>query len=408
MIYTLRPYQQDASDASVDYLTDGGISNGIVVLPTGSGKSLVIADVANRLDAHAVIFNPSREILEQNLAKLESYGIDPAVFSASFGRREVGEITLATIGSVRKCPGAFKGVRYALVDECHLVNAKEGMYRDFFAALPGVRILGFTATPYRLATNSLGSELRFLTRTWPRVFRDLVYHQQIGKLFGEGYLCPLRYKEIPVLDASRMEVNTTGSDWTDKSVQLHLKDVDFGARLAEGVRRLLEAGRTPVVFTRFTTEARELADEIGDACQTVTAKTSPRQRQTILDAFKAGDIRCVANVGIIALGFDFPRLDTVVLGAPTRSLSRYYQQVGRAIRPHPEKPWAAVVDMVGSVEMFGRVEDLVLRPGGKTGEQWAYYTNRRQLTNVRLAEPSKSRSFWASAAGQARRKRRSP
>ncbi len=153
--------------------------------------------------------------------------------------------------------------------------------------------------------------------------------------------------------------------------------------MTEGVRRLLDAGRRAVVvFTRFTAEAEALARSLGAVAAVVTAKTPPRKRDAILGDFKAGRIRVVANVGIIALGFDFPLLDTVVLARPTRSLALYYQQVGRAIRPHPEKPWAAVVDLVGVTDMFGRIEDMELRPGGVSGQKWSVWSGRRQLTNV--------------------------
>jgi superfamily II DNA or RNA helicase len=156
--FKLRPYQQDASDAAVDYLTNGDKSrHGLIVAPTGSGKSLLIADIVERLDGETVVFQPSREILKQNAAKLAAYGREPAVFSASLGRREVGQVTLATIGSVVRHPEAFKGVRYVLIDECHGVNAKGGMFKTFLDAVSGARFLGLTATPYRLATNSLGA-----------------------------------------------------------------------------------------------------------------------------------------------------------------------------------------------------------------------------------------------------------
>jgi DNA repair protein RadD len=382
--FQLRPYQQAASDAAVDYLTSGAKGrHGLIVAPTGSGKSLLIADIVERLDGETVVFQPSREILVQNAAKLVAYGREPAVFSASLGRREVGQVTLATIGSVIRHPEAFKGVRYVLIDECHGVNAKGGMFKTFLDAVSGARFLGLTATPYRLATNSLGAELRFLTRTRPRVFRDLVHYTQIGDLFDDGFLCPVKYKQVPAIDHGRLKINSTGADWTDRSVQHHLDEIRFADRLTKGVKRLLAAGRHAiVVFTRFTDEAEALARSLGSVAAVVTAKTPARQRDAILDDFKAGRIQVVANVGIIALGFDFPRLDTVVLARPTRSLALYYQQVGRAIRLHPEKHWAAVVDMVGLVDMFGRIEDMELRPGGARGQKWSIWSGDRQLTNV--------------------------
>ena len=382
---TLRAYQAEAVEASLRYLRNGGGDRGVLIAPTGSGKSHMIAEIVRNLDGDAVVFQPSREILEQNAAKLVAASCRPAIHSASLGRREVGRVTLATIGSVRKTPELFSSCRYVLVDECHLVNPKKGMYRTFLEELGRTKILGLTATPYRLASNSWGSELRFLTRTRPRVFRDVVHHTQIGDLFRQGFLSPLRYREIPAIDLARLKVNSTGADYTDESVKRHFREISFPDRLVEGVGRLLESGRqSVVVFTRFTAEAEEVASGLGSRAAVVTAKTPPVERRRILEDFKAGRYQVVCNVGIIALGFDFPSLDTVVLARPTRSLALYYQQVGRAIRPHAAKKWAAVVDLVGLVRTFGKIEDLELRPGGVSGQKWAVWSGRRQLTNVYL------------------------
>lgn len=384
MNYILRPYQKKASDAAVEHMTDPRMKGrpALIVAPTGSGKSLVIAELVDRLPGSTIVFQPSKEILLQNQAKLISYGRKPAIWSASLGRRQIGDVTLATIGSVVKHPDAFAMVRNVIIDECHLVNPKQGMYKTFLDAMGKARIVGLTATPYRLATNSFGSELRFLTRTRPRVFRDLVHYTQIPDLFRDGYLCPLRYKEIPLIDRRRLEVNSTGADFTDASAERAYREVGFAERIVAGVRRLLNAGRRfVVVFTRFTREADAIAAELGDLAATVTAKTSPVERRRILEDFKDGRLRVVTNVGVIALGFDFPELDTVVLGRLTLSLALFYQQVGRAIRMHIAKNDAVVIDMVGNIRQFGRVEDMVLRPGGKKGEKWAFWSNGRQLTN---------------------------
>lgn len=108
MIFTLRPYQQEASDKAVEFFEAKKKTTAIMVLPTGSGKSLVIADIANRVDGHLLIFQPSKEILEQNFAKLQSYGvIDCSVYSASLNSKKVSRITFATIGSVVSKPEFF-------------------------------------------------------------------------------------------------------------------------------------------------------------------------------------------------------------------------------------------------------------------------------------------------------------
>nr|DAQ35880.1 MAG TPA: Chromatin remodeling complex ATPase [Caudoviricetes sp.] len=151
MTYKLRDYQQQASDAAIRFFSDNTKKrNAIEVLPTGAGKSLVIADIASRLEGHTLVFQPSKEILEQNYMKLCSYGVlDCSIYSASFGRKEISRVTFATIGSVKNHPELFQHFRNIIIDECHLVNPKEGMYKEFLTMLR-CKVLGLTATPYRL------------------------------------------------------------------------------------------------------------------------------------------------------------------------------------------------------------------------------------------------------------------
>lgn len=413
MTYELRSYQQAAVDAGLAYLTDEKLSgrHGIVVQPTGAGKSLVIANIVARLPGQCVVLQPSKEILEQNAQKLVSYNYHPAVFSASFGRREIGRITLATIGSVVRYAEAFRGIPYVLIDEAHqAVNPKGGQYLEFLEVLEGARILGLTATPFRLATNSLGSELRFLTRTRPRIFRDVVHVTQIQDLVRDGFWCPLEYRTLKVVDRTMLALNSTGADYTDASVQRHFAEVGFVGKLYDTVRALLDEGRKHIlVFTRFVAEAERLAQAL-PCVGVVTAETPAGVRADLIRAFRAGQIRVVANVGVLGIGFDFPALDTVVLGRPSVSLATYYQQVGRGVRPHQSKAHVVVADLVGLSDLFGKVEDLVVRSSGPKGEQWVVTSNGRALTNTyfaqrdgvhpqAVAKAQKNRQYWARRKG---------
>ena len=380
-MYALRDYQQEASNAAVRFFQNGWRQNGLIVLPTGSGKSLVIADIAYRLDAPVLVFQPSKEILEQNYDKLCSYGVEGVgIFSASFGRREVSRITFATIGSVKSCKDYFRKFRYVIIDECHNVSAKGGMYLDFIQTTQA-KVVGLTATPYRLASSmEYGSILRFLTRTQPRIFHEVIYHVQVAQLLQRGFLAQMNYYPINLVDQGRLKLNSTGADFTDKSVRKHYAEVNFAAELERIVRRLLAAGRKSVlVFTRFVEEAEALCRSLGDKAAVVSGATAASERARTLARFKAGEIEVVANVGVLTTGFDFPALATVVLARPTMSLALYYQMCGRAIRPYPDKQsW--IVDLCGNYQRFGRVEDLELRqprPG-----LWAVYNGSRQLTNV--------------------------
>jgi len=383
--FTLRPYQQEAVDRGVQFMKRDSTLHGLMVLPTGSGKSLVIANIIKELQAPCLVFQPSREILLQNFDKLVAYGYRPGIYSASLGEKRIRGVTLATIGSVVRKPSDFAHVKYVIVDEAHLVNPKEGMYASFLAALQqqGVRIIGLTATPYRLASNMSGSILRFLTRTNPRVFSQLIYYVQNRHLFDAGYLAKLEYFKIKGFDRSRLQTNSTGADYTDESVKIHFRELDFAGKLQRVVERLLEIKRRGVlVFTRFVEESEHLASKVPGAVM-VSAQTPSHERTRILNDYKAGRIPVVCNVGVLTVGFDYPELDTVVLARPTKSLALYYQMVGRCVRPHPTKPHAMVVDMVGLQEQYGKVEDLrIVEVGRKALPHIA--SNGRQLTNVYL------------------------
>lgn len=390
--YTLRSYQQNAVNRSVEFLRNPRLRgrNGLVVLPTGSGKSLVIAGIATQLNEPVLVFQPSKEILQQNAEKLRGYGYAPAIWSASLNRKRVGHVTLATIGSVVNHVEAFTHFRYVLIDEAHLVNPKGGMYRDFLAVLEHARVIGLTATPYRLASDSLGAQLRFLTRTRPRIFTDVVYYLNVAPLLRAGFLAPLTYHEPQVIDTTKVRLNSTGADFDDRALQRHFTEIGFVSRLHAIVEHLLATGHKSIlVFTRFLDESQALAVAIPGAA-VVSAETPSDKRAQILWSFKKGLLRVVANVGVLTTGFDYPELTTVVLARPTMSLSLYYQMVGRVIRPHPSKPTAHVVDLVGLKKRFGPIEQLWMQPGGKTGEQWVIVTGEqrdRVLTNVHFGLP---------------------
>lgn len=385
-MFKLREYQQQAADRAVNFFNSKTNKNSIIVLPTGSGKSLVIAEIANRLDGHTLVFQPSKEILEQNFNKLCSFGIlDCSVYSASFNSKHISRITFATIGSVRNNPELFTQFKNIIVDECHLVNPKEGMYKTFFEVL-NCKILGLTATPYRLSSSSFGSMLKFITRTRPRVFSDLIYNVQISTLLDMGFLSKLNYYSMKPVEWNEQNLfsNSTGADYTDKSIIAEYKRIDFYSYLIEIVNRLMnpkQGGKRKgiLVFTRFLEEAENLSKHI-DGCQIVSGDTSKKEREQLLSDFKAGLIPVVANVGVLTTGFDYPELDTIVMARPTMSLALYYQIVGRAIRPHPNKESGWIIDLCGNIDRFGKVEDLKLTEP-KAG-LWQVENKGKQLTNI--------------------------
>ena len=389
MKYVLRDYQRNASIAAVRAFNEKKANNGLLILPTGAGKSLVIADIASKLDGPLLVFQPSKEILEQNFAKLQSYGCwDASIYSASVGYKDINRITFATIGSVINHKEDFAHFKNVMIDECHLVNSKAGMYKEFLESADR-RVVGLTATPYRLCSYQGGSMLKFLTRTKPRIFSDVLYYCQISDLLGKGYLANLHYYDCTKLDMSKVRPNSTGADYDEKSLKLEYERVGFKDQLASTTIRVLHpkngVPRNGVlVFTRFIDEAEVLVrrlKSVGVNAAIVTGETSKKVREEILAAFKNGNIKVVANVGTLTTGFDYPELDTVILGRPTKSLSLYYQMVGRAIRPFRGKDgW--IVDLGGSYKRFGNVADLKIGIEYGSRAKWAVYSQGKQLTNV--------------------------
>jgi DNA repair protein RadD len=402
MKYELRDYQKAASDAAIAHFKDKGKSNGILILPTGAGKSLVIADIASRIDQPLLVFQPSKEILEQNFAKLVSYEVfDASVYSASLGVKEIRRITFATIGSVVNHMDFFDKFKYVVIDECHLVNPKGGMYRSFIDAAKR-KVVGLTATPYRLSTsieivdhtysNGLigkesiyGSMLKFITRTSPRVFSKVLYYCQVSELLERGYLAKLKYYDMSAIDCTFVKKNSTGADYDDKALRYFMKSHNFFPYLCEIIQRLQhpKSGvprKGILVFTKFIDQAQALVDNFGGDVAIVTGTTPKAERDDILTKFKNGVIRIVVNVGVLTTGFDYPELDTIVLARPTMSLALYYQMVGRAIRPYEGKDgW--VVDLCGNFKRFGKVDDLNIDVDDK-GRWCVKNSSGRQLTNT--------------------------
>ena len=399
MTYRLRNYQQQASDAAIRFFMDEKKKhNALIVAATGCGKSLIISDIAYRLDTDVLVFCPTKEILQQNYAKMKSYGVECSMYSASVNKREISKITFCTIGSVKNYAELFTHFRYVIIDEAHYVNSKRGMYKDFLKQLK-CKVLGLTATPFRFETDvemdwktrkfkSGKSYLQMLTSYKRPVFKEIIFNIDVDELLLHGYLSELRYYYQPPKgwEEDKLKKNSTGSDYTDESVRMMNDRTGFEYHLTDIVRRLLnpKSGikrNGILVFTRFVKEAQMLANNV-EGCAFISGDMTKANRERILKEFEEGKIKVLANANVLVVGYDRPDLDTVVLAAPTLSLARYYQEIGRAIRPHPSKECGWVVDLVGNVKRFGEVKDLRLVDDGNG--KWAVWSKDRKLTNVYL------------------------
>lgn len=387
MAFQPRPYQTEAIEKAVSFFKQSKKKNGILILPTGSGKSVVIANIAGGLEGKTLVFQPSKEILEQNYAKFISYGYRAGVYSASAGMKVLDNITFATIGSVAKKHHLFQQFQNIIIDECHLVNSKGGMYNDFIESLSHARVLGLTATPYRLTSSMDGVMLKWLTRTRPRIFSDVLYFIQNDVLFNAGHLAPLQYFSFDIINRNMLQLNTTGSDFTDASLKQYFRQIDMPKQTAYWANRLLAKRNNLLIFCSLIEEAYK-TKHLVDGAVVITGETEKKERERILADFKSGRIRCLINVGVLTTGFDYPELDCILLARCTMSLSLYYQMVGRVMRPfkysdgNVKEGW--VVDLSGNINKFGKIETMKIQQDEKG--LFSIWNNGRQLTNVTFSK----------------------
>jgi DNA repair protein RadD len=366
----LRDYQRASLDALRAAWGRGGETEGrLVVLPTGAGKSLVIAALAREtLEqsplARVAIVTHSRELVAQNFAALTHHWPEaPAgIFSAGLGRREAGaQVLVCSIQSVADRLDAVGPRDLVIVDEAHLIpRAAETRYGRFLAGLralaPGMRVAGFTATPYRLDSGRLDEGPG-------RLFSGIAYEAGTGDLIHRGYLAPLVSKAtLTQLDVSG--VGRRGGDYIPGELEAAVNH-DWITKAA--IAELAEYGaqrRSWLAFCAGLAHAAAVRDAIraeGYSCETVDGGMGKRERDRIVAAFRAGRIRCLTSVGVLGTGFDAPAVDLVALLRPTRSTGLYVQQVGRALRLAPGKDDALILDYAGLVRMHGPVDAVTVR-----------------------------------------------
>lgn len=379
MAFQLRPYQQDSVSAGINYFNSNTNKNAILILPTGAGKSIVIANLVAPLKGKTLILQPSKEILEQNFAKYVSYGFYASIYSASVGQKKIDRVTFCTIGSIINKKHLFQGLENIIIDECHLVNPKGGMYEEFINAFPKAKVLGLTATPYRLSNDSFGAQLKFITRTRPKIFDNVLHYVQNDVLFNAGYLAKLEYFSFNVVDRKMLQLNSSGTDYTQQSLKRYYKTIDMPKIIIQYAHRLLAKKPNLLIFCALTDEAAVVVKNVPGAVL-LTSDTKKDERERILSYFKSGKIRCVVNVGVLTTGFDYPELECVLMARSTMSLALYYQIVGRAMRIAPKKENAWIVDLGGNVNFFGKIETMKIVQDQKG--LYSIWNNGRQLTNV--------------------------
>lgn len=396
MQFTLRKYQTEAVEKGVEFFNAYDRHRPIIMAPTGSGKSLIIAYIVKQLRGKVLVLQPTKELLEQNYKKYEIAinehpDLEPAsVYSASVGVKEISRVTFAMIGSIYKKSELFADFQYIIIDECHYVPPdRTSMYMKFIESLPTVQVLGLTATPFRLKTytdpftGKKYSKINLLNRERPLFFNKFLHITHTKQLYDEGFLCPVNYIEMQ-WDGSFLQMNSTGAEYTDKSMKDAIERNDVLKKIPGILDQAFKKGRNHcLVFVRSVEEARQLAS-VTPFSNYVHAETEKKERAQMIKAFKSGSIKTIFNVGILTTGFDFPELDTVILARPTKSLTLYIQMIGRGIRPFPGKENLAMLDMCGNFKRFGKLEDM--RVENDELEGWVYRNDKQILSGRRLED----------------------
>lgn len=222
-------------------------------------------------------------------------------------------------------------------------------------------ILGFTATPLKLQTNSFNmqsySTLKILTSRSKKgnLFKEIIHVCQIQEMVEKKYWSPLIY-ESHLFNKDLLVFNSTKAEYTEESIQRAYIYNNVEEAILDKVDRALDR-KSILIFVPSVTEAQALAKKIPGA-EAVWGDMDKKERKRIIDGFKALSIRVVINVNVLSVGFDHPQLDCIIGGRSTASLSWFYQAMARGTRIHPLKKDCLIVDFVGNIDRFGRLEAL--------------------------------------------------
>jgi len=361
---TLRPYQEDVKTAVYDHLRSRQ-DNPCAVVPTAGGKTPIMAsickDAVGLWGGRVLILAHVKELLEQTAEKLSVVcpEIGFGIYSAGLKRRDTDHpVIIASIQSVYKRACELDRFDLILIDEAHLISPdSESMYQHFLADAriinPEVRIVGFTATPYRLKSGSIC--------TVEGILNHICYEVGVRELIRDGFLCPLISK------AGRAKVDTSelhirgGEFITDEVEALMDKDSLVQSAVSEIIQYTTDRNAC-LIFASSIQHGKHIVDVLADAhgveCGFVCGETPAIERDLTLARFKTGKLKYLCNVNVLTTGFDAPHIDCVALVRPTMSPGLFYQMVGRGFRLHPSKESCLVLDFGGNVLRHGPVDDI--------------------------------------------------
>jgi DNA repair protein RadD len=356
----LREYQQRTIDELYAWFEEGNAGNPCLVLPTGSGKSHIIAALCKDAlqqwpETRILMLTHVMELIVQNAEKMRQHWPNAplGIYSAGLRKKELEEpITFAGIQSVRSKAAKIGHTDIVIIDECHLVSHKdEGGYRTLLADLtainPNMRIIGLTASPYRLGHGMITDK--------PAIFDALIEPTGIEELIYKGFLSTLRSKVTrEKLDVSG--VHKRGGEYIESELQAAVDTTDKNSKVVSEIIRMSEGRKSWLIFCAGVAHAHNVKDAFilqGIIAECVTGDTPSADRHRILTEFKAGKIQALTNANVLTTGFDAPGIDLIAMLRPTMSPGLYVQMAGRGMRIAPEKEDCLVLDFAGVIEQHG-------------------------------------------------------
>ncbi|TNE45818.1 MAG: DEAD/DEAH box helicase [Deltaproteobacteria bacterium] len=359
MTFVLRDYQEEAVNAVVTHF-QGSPEPVVVVLPTGAGKSLVIAELGKRAKGRVLVLTHVKELVAQNHAKYEAWGLQGDIYAAGLKRRESqGKVVFGSIQSVARHLEEFdESYSLLVVDECHRISFEtdtqyQQAFRYFLTTNPNLKILGLTATPYRMGTGWIYKYhyQRGVRTEGAPFFHSCVYELPLHILIDRGYLTPAHVVDVLVAqyDFEKMQPRADSLYQDEDLNRLLNKEKRATPKIIQQVVQLAEDRRGVMIFAATVAHAREILTYLpeGEAAL-ILGETPTPERDDLIEQFKAQSLKYLVNVSVLTTGFDAPHVDLIAILRPTESVGLYQQIVGRGLRQYPGKEDCLVLDYAGN------------------------------------------------------------
>lgn len=382
MSFTLRYYQQDAVDAVLKHVRKR-LSPCLIECATGSGKSLIVAELAKFFVSAApskrvLCIAPSKELVEQNAEKYALTGNQASIYCASAGKKCLrSQVIFASpqsaLGTIDKI--AHMGVSAIIIDEAHnvtptmrkLIDAVLEYQIDGKVVNDKCRIIGMTATPYRMGTGYIyaidatgDDEIHHdESKAIDPFYSKLLYKITAGELVNENFLSQVVIGDIDDgYDTSTLELNKMGK-FNAKQVDHVFSGNTKTERIIQQVIKNSINKMGVMIFAATISHAEEIAGYLPDGESVViTGKLKKKERQESIDTFKSMSLKYIVNCDILTTGFDCPHVDYVVVMRATESASLFQQIIGRSLRLHPDKDFALISDFAENIERHKLQSDI--------------------------------------------------